>query len=87
VEKEGQFLTPNPINRYEISRSTPNLSVNADGSIDIWIQSTPPSADRLSNWLPRPANGLPVLLFARSYEPKPQVLDGDFKMPPVQPLP
>jgi hypothetical protein len=32
VEKDGQFLTPNPIHRYEISSRTPNLHLNQDRS-------------------------------------------------------
>lgn len=83
VEKEGQFLAANPINGYEISSTTPNLRAKPDGSIDIWIQSAAPPTDKVANWLPSPASGLPFLLFARSYEPKPEVLTGDFRMPAV----
>jgi hypothetical protein len=82
VEKDGQFLTPNPINRYQISSRTPNLHLNQDGSIDIWIQPTAPSSPEV-NWLSSPATGSPFLLFARSYEPKPEVLRGSFKMPGI----
>jgi hypothetical protein len=87
VEKEGQFLTPNPIDRYEISSHSPGLVENSDGTVDIWIQATEPSPHKLTNWLPSPVAGRPFILLARSYEPKPEVLRGDFKMPAVEALP
>ncbi len=85
-EKDGQFLAANPINRYHVGSRT-GLKANADGSIDIWIQSTPPSEDKRSNWLPAPADGSRFQLFARAYEPKAEILEGRFKMPEVEALP
>jgi hypothetical protein len=85
-EKDGQFLAANPIDRYHVGSRT-GLKANADGSIDIWIQSTPPSGDKRSNWLPAPADGARFQLFARAYEPKAEILEGRFKMPEVEALP
>lgn len=87
VEKQGEFLVHNPISRYQISSRTPNLKADADGSIDILLQSAPPSADRMSNWLPTPANDQPFSLFARAYEPRAGVLSGAYKMPAIEVLP
>jgi len=82
VQKDGQFLSANPLNRYHVGSRT-GLKPNADGSLDIWIQADPPAGDKQSNWLPAPANGARFELFARAYEPKPAVLKGEFKMPEV----
>ncbi|MGW5111232.1 DUF1214 domain-containing protein [Nocardia sp. NPDC004123] len=81
----GQFLTPNPINRYEIAGNTPGVVTNPDGSIDIWIQPRTPQPDRQANWLPAAAAG-PFILFARSYVPGPDILSGRFTMPAVTPI-
>ena len=82
VQKDGQFLSANPLNRYHVGSRT-GLKPNADGSFDIWIQAEPPASDKRANWLPAPANGARFELFARAYEPKPAVLKGEFKMPEV----
>jgi len=54
IDKDVQFLTANPINRYEVSSFSSGLMRNADRSIDIWIRSTP---GRRRRWL----IGCPVL--------------------------
>ncbi|CAE6729540.1 hypothetical protein R69927_02509 [Paraburkholderia domus] len=87
VDKDGQFLAANPINRYQISSRTPGLVVNADGSVDIWLQAQRPMDAQAANWLPTPADGRHFTLFARAYEPTGSVLTGTFKMPPVELLP
>ncbi len=75
------FLVPNPINRYSISQFTPGLKYNADGSLDIYLQSTPPAGHR-SNWLPTPSTGrFEVIL--RMYGPKRAALDGSYDYPPI----
>ncbi|AYF76757.1 DUF1214 domain-containing protein [Nocardia yunnanensis] len=79
VQDRGQFLTPTPINRYQIAGNTPGLTTNPDGSIDIRIQPTAPTTP--GNWLPSPATGGPFILFARSYIPDSPVLSGTFTMP------
>lgn len=85
VRKNGQFPTPNPIDRYVISSETEGLVTNPDGSIDIIVQSTTPDGPSAANWLPSPADGKPFILFARSYAPDQPVLAGEFNMPPVAP--
>lgn len=76
------FFTDNPINRYAIGDRTPGLAWNADGSLDLWIGQAQPGAERVSNWLPAPAG--PFALFMRAYLPRPQLLDGSYRLPPVQ---
>ncbi len=79
---DGQFyFTDNPLNRYAIGDRTPGLVRNADGSLDIWIGHASPGADRESNWLPAPEG--PFALFMRAYLPKPELLDGGYRLPRV----
>ena len=47
------FTVPNPANRYTLGDRS-NLKLNADGSLDIYLQSESPGADKESNWLPTP---------------------------------
>lgn len=81
---EGQFFfTDNPLNRYAIGDRTPGLKTNPDGSLDIWIGHQNPGEAREANWLPAPAG--PFALFMRAYLPRPELLDGGYRLPPVTP--
>jgi hypothetical protein len=80
--EDGQFFfTDNPLGRYAIGDRTPGLTHNADGSLDIWMGHEDPGPERRSNWLPAPAG--PFALFMRAYLPKPQLLDGEFRLPEI----
>ncbi len=82
---EGQFFfADNPLDRYAIGDRTEGLVFNDDGSLDIWIGSESPGEERESNWLPAPAG--PFALFMRTYLPKAELLDGVYRLPPVEPL-
>ena len=69
----------NPINRYSVSDRT-GLAPNADGSVDICLQNTPPAGHE-SNWLPAPASNF--ILWLRVYIPGQAILDGKYQVPPV----
>lgn len=75
------FFTDNPLNRYAIGDRTPGLTRNADGSLDLWIGHASPGPERECNWLPAPAG--PFALFMRGYLPRPELLDGRYRLPPV----
>jgi hypothetical protein len=80
---DGQFfLVDNPIGRYSIGDRTPGLKTNADGSLDIWIARADPGGERSANWLPAPATG-PFTLSFRAYLPKPDFLDGRYRLPAI----
>jgi len=79
-------LIPNSINRYEISDSS-QLTYNADGSADIYLQASQPSSATLANnWLPT-ANGQGFEVIWRLMAPKPTaipgILDGTGWQPPA----
>jgi hypothetical protein len=81
--EDGQFFfAENPLGRFAIGDRTPGLATNPDGSLDIWIGSETPGAEREANWLPAPAG--PFALFMRTYLPKPELLDGLYRLPPVE---
>jgi len=69
----------NSIDRYEVSDHS-GLVLNANGSLDIYIQSTPPAGHE-SNWLPAPTGNF--LLWLRIYLPGPSVINGTYRPPPV----
>ncbi len=78
------YFVPNSLNRYKLgSLSEPKLDVNADGSTDIYISHTQPSA-HVNNWLPAPSGKF--YMDFRLYWPKtksPSVIDGTWNPPPV----
>jgi hypothetical protein len=77
------YMVSNPIDRYSVGDRS-GLAPNADGSIDIYIQSTAP-AGRESNWLPAPAGSFKLML--RAYLPGRAILDGEYHVPPVIKVP
>ncbi|WP_293457868.1 DUF1254 domain-containing protein [Phenylobacterium sp.] len=80
---DGQFFfTDNPLDRYAIGDRTPGLTANDDGSLDIWIGHQNPGPGREANWLPAPAG--PFALFMRAYLPKPDLLEGRYRLPPIE---
>jgi hypothetical protein len=77
------YLVENPIDRYSIGDRTPGLQYNADGSLDICVQADDPGDDKRSNWLPCPAGTFRPLM--RMYQPKADILDGRYILPPFTP--
>ena len=75
------FTVPTPTDRYTLGDRS-NLKTNADGSLDIYVQSESPGADKESNWLPAPTQ--PFSLHARLYSPRPPAIDGTWAMPVVE---
>jgi hypothetical protein len=79
------YLVDNPIDRYSIGDRTEGLVTDGDGSITIWMQATAPGGGRDANWLPTPPGPFRPIL--RLYQPRPEVLDGRWPLPPIQRLP
>lgn len=79
-----EFLVKNDLNRFALG-DRDELRYHEDGSLDIYIQSKPPAADKIKNWLPIPDAG-PFSLTMRLYWPKEEVLNGRWKMPAIIPV-
>jgi hypothetical protein len=78
-----QLLVKNPIDRYLInSPMLPTLKTDKDGGVTIYIQADSPGADKEANWLPAPHG--PFMLTLRYYWPRPELLKGQWKSPPVE---
>jgi len=82
-DSEGYFI-PNSLNRQAIGDRS-NLTFNADGSLDLYIQTESPGASKQANWLPV-AKG-PFTLMLRLYAPKNEVLDRTWTPPPIAQAP
>jgi hypothetical protein len=80
-DHEG-FQVANQLNRFAIG-DRDELKFNGDGSLDIYIQSDSPGAEKESNWLPSPAKGT-LGITMRLYAPKPEALDGRWNPPAVK---
>jgi hypothetical protein len=72
-------MVNNSINRYNVGTYS-NLTPNADGSVDIYLQTAPPSGNE-SNWLPAPSGNFKLWL--RAYLPGQAILNGTYQVPPV----
>jgi hypothetical protein len=76
------YLVDNAIDRYSIGDRTPGLVYAAEGSLTVTISAdAPEDAAARANWLPAPAEGFRPLL--RMYNPRPEVLDGTYEIPPI----
>jgi hypothetical protein len=75
-----RFFVANAMNRYAIGDRTPGLVFNADGSLDLYIQSDTPQGHE-ANWLPAPPGAFSLML--RLYLPQQSVMDGTYVYPPV----
>jgi hypothetical protein len=59
------------------------LAFDADGSLDLIVQSDSPGREKESNWLPAP-KGAPFALTMRIYAPRAEAVDGTWVPPPVR---
>jgi hypothetical protein len=73
------YMVSNPIDRHSVG-SRSGLVLNADGSVDIYLQRTAPAGHK-TNWLPAPAGNFKLML--RAYLPGRAILDGEYHVPPV----
>ncbi|WP_187631754.1 DUF1254 domain-containing protein [Paraburkholderia sp. UCT31] len=80
---DKMFFVDNSIRRYAIG-DRDALHFNPDGSLDLWLQHSRPSDEKVSNWLPAPPGRFKLML--RLYDPKAEVLDGKWVPPSVQQL-
>ena len=74
------FFVENDVRRYSIGSTTAGLTKDPDTSLTIAIQKDRPADP--SNWLPAPDG--PFNLTMRFYGPRTPILDGSYRLPPVQ---
>ncbi len=75
------FPVANALNRFAVSSWMP-FKYNADGSLDLYVQSESPGAEKEANWLPAPKGTFNLTM--RIYAPKAEVLLGQWNPPPVK---
>ncbi len=76
-------LFPNAGNKYVVGSYTPGLRKSADGSVTVYVQTTPPSKRLRANWLPIPKG--PFSLLLRVYGPTGNTATGNYTPPPIKP--
>jgi hypothetical protein len=79
---QTQLLVRNSLQRYVLnSTMLDTFKFGEDGSLTFHIQKDSPGSDRESNWLPAPDGSFYLMM--RIYLPKPEVLSGTWKQPPL----
>ncbi len=79
-----KMLVDNPIARYKLGSDTRGLKVRTDGSFEVPLQADKPEGEFAANWLPAPKG--PFYMILRLYQPKDEVLQGNYELPEVQPV-
>jgi hypothetical protein len=78
---QHHFFSPNEMKRYSVGTKNKDLATSPDGSLTIYVQSTPPQGDRRVNWLPAPKDTF--VLYIRSYWPEEAISNGAWTPPAV----
>ena len=79
---ERHLFAANAMDRYVIGDSDAPWS-NADGSLDLYIQQSPPAPQSASNWLPAPRRG-PFSVTLRLYWPARDAIEGTWRPPALR---
>ena len=74
------FFDPNSLQKQTVGPRD-QLKYNADGSLDLYFSHSRPAKAPAANWLPAPAGAF--ILMLRMYWPEHAVLDGEWKVPPL----
>ncbi|MEU6846321.1 DUF1214 domain-containing protein [Streptomyces sp. NPDC046716] len=78
------FLVANPIDRYSIGDRTSGLHYEPDGALTLHLRPDAPTApEARANWLPTLTGAFRPIL--RMYQPRPEVFNGGFTLPPITP--
>jgi len=78
---EHHFFEPNKLIRYSLGTKNRDLQKNPDGSLTINVSTTPPSQDKMTNWLPAPKGDFS--LYVRTYWPEDAIHNGTWTPPGV----
>jgi hypothetical protein len=79
------FFVANSANIYAVGNRTQGLALNADGSLDIYVQADAPAGPQ-ANWLPSAASGAFEMIL-RIYLPSTAVTGGTYTYPTVTAAP
>lgn len=77
-------LVENSLNRYALGSYSGNLTLNLDGSLDIYISANEPTG-HTQNWLPVPRGNFYVMI--NMYNPTNDVISGKYTVPSLRRLP
>ena len=78
-----QLFIENPLDRYLLnSTMMEQYSLEADGSLVLYVQKDSPGPDREANWLPAPDGFFYIVL--RLYGPEQTALEGEWTPPPAE---
>jgi hypothetical protein len=75
-------VVSNDLERYNLNNIS-ELMYEADGSLTLYLASALPPDIPASNWLPTP-KGRSFVVNHRLYVPKPEVLSGEWYLPPIE---
>jgi hypothetical protein len=75
------YLVANAIDRYSIGDRTAGLTTDDDGSATIYIQRDAPDKGKQTNWLPTPDGRFRPLM--RMYQPRAEILNGEYILPAI----
>jgi hypothetical protein len=78
---EAIELVPNPAHKYAVASYTPDLQLNNDGSLSVYMAQQLPAGVPMANWLPIPAGAFNIML--RVYGPKGSVKDNTYIPPGI----
>jgi hypothetical protein len=80
-----QYLVANPLKRYLLnSTMLKSFKYGNDGSLTIDVQKDSPGVAKDANWLSAPDG--PFYAILRIYMPAPEVVNGTWKKPQMQPV-
>lgn len=74
-----KMLVENPLDRFKLGSDTPGLKTDANGGLTVTVSSKSPEDQ--ANWLPAPEGGFYIIL--RIYQPREEIIDGEWKLPEV----
>ena len=81
-DAKTKLLSANPIDRYLVnSPMLPEMKLDEQGGLTIYIQKNSPGKDKEANWLPSPDG--PFFLQFRCYWPEEAIIDGSWQPPAV----
>ena len=75
------FFEANKLVRYSLGTKNKDLKYGPEGSLTLYISSTAPGPEKMTNWLPAPKDDF--TLYIRSYWPEAAILEGRWTPPPV----